>query len=481
MTDPKIHAAPTGPPADILVIFGITGDLARKMTFNALYKLVEVGTLDVPIVGVAIDEMDDEGLRERARESITSCLAEEGEDFDEKVFRKLADGLTYVQGDYKDPKTYEAVKKAMGEAKTPVYYLEIPPSLFGLVAKSLAEAKMTDGGRVVIEKPFGHDLDSARALNAELSEVLSENQIFRIDHFLGKEPVMDLLYLRFANTIFEPIWNRRYIDSVRITMAEDFGVEDRGHFYDAVGALRDVVQNHLLQILALIAMEPPTGGSDPDPIRDKKMDLFKAIHPSDPSRYVRGQYDGYLDVDGVAAGSTTETYVALRLEVENWRWGGVPFYLRAGKAMPAKTTEVRVIFNNPPRIGIAGGAVPKADEIIFRIDPNPGACILLEAKEPGQEELRPVHLDLLFDEQFGGEPGPYERLLGDALRGDPEHFAREDMVEASWAIVQPLINDPPDPEVYEQGTWGPESAANLPAGHGGWRKPWGSEPSPSRV
>jgi glucose-6-phosphate 1-dehydrogenase len=467
-----VHAAPAGPPGDILVIFGITGDLAKKKTFYALYKLTQTGTLDVPIVGVAIDDMDDEGLRKHARESLEDCMAQEDEELDEATFKKLADSITYVQGDYKDPKTYEGVKQAMGDAKVPVYYLEIPPSLFALVVTSLAQAGMTESGRVVIEKPFGHDLQSARDLNAELAKVLEERQIFRIDHFLGKEPVMDLLYLRFANTVFEPIWNRRYVDSVRITMAEDFGVEDRGSFYDPVGTLRDVVQNHLLQILALIAMEPPAGGADLDPIRDKKMDLFKAIHPADPSRYVRGQYEGYLDVDGVAPDSTTETYAAMRLEVENWRWGGVPFYIRAGKAMPAKTTEVRVVFNSPPRIGMAGGALPKADEIIFRIDPKPGACFLLEAKRPGADELRQIHLDLLFEEQFGGEPGPYERLLGDALRGDPEHFAREDMVEETWRIVQPLLDEPPPVEPYEQGTWGPESANNLLTGHGGWRKPW---------
>jgi glucose-6-phosphate 1-dehydrogenase len=467
-----VHAALCGPPADILVIFGITGDLARKKTFDALYKLTQTGTLDVPVVGVAIDDMDDEGLRNRARESLEDCLGKEGETLDEDVFKKLADRLTYVQGDYKDPATYERVKKAMGGAEVPVFYLEIPPSLFSLVATSLAEAGMTESGRVVIEKPFGHDLESARDLNAELSKVLDERQIFRIDHFLGKEPVMDLLYLRFANTVFEPIWNRRYVDSIRITMAEDFGVDDRGSFYDPVGALRDVVQNHLLQVLALVAMEPPAGGADDDPIRDKKMDLFKSIHSADPSRFVRGQYEGYREVEGVAPDSDTETFVALRLEVENWRWGGVPFFLRAGKAMPAKVTEVRVIFNSPPKIGIAGGAVPKADEIIFRIDPNPGSCFLIEAKLPGVDELRQVHLDLLFEEQFGGEPGPYERLLGDALRGDPEHFAREDMVEETWRIVQPLLDDPPPVQSYEQGTWGPEHANNLTTGHGGWRKPW---------
>jgi glucose-6-phosphate 1-dehydrogenase len=465
-----------GPEADALVIFGITGDLAGKMTYDALYELEMHGTLQVPVIGVAIDELTVDDLLKRMRESIEAAE----KPFDEKIFKRLADRVSYIQGDYKDPKTFEAVAQKLKGHEHPLFYLEIPPSLFAMVVEGLAKADLTEGARVVIEKPFGHDLESAKALNEELSVHLDEPQIFRIDHFLGKEPVMDILYLRFANTVFEPIWNRRYVNSIQITMGEPFGVEDRGSFYDPVGAMRDVVQNHLLQLVALIAMEPPTGGSDPDPVRDKKMDLFRAIPEADPQRCVRGQYEGYLDVEGVAPDSQTETFIALRLFVESWRWAGVPIFIRAGKCLEAKVTELRVILNSPPAIGIAGSAVPKADEIVIRIDPEGGACFLLEAKQPGEETLRQIDLELLFQEELGDQPGPYERLLGDALAGDPERFAREDMVEETWRIVQPLIEDPPAPEPYKPGGWGPEGASHLTTGYGGWRHPWLPDHEPDR-
>jgi glucose-6-phosphate 1-dehydrogenase len=456
----------TNSPADVLVIFGITGDLARKMTFRSLYRLERRGLLDCPIVGVARREWSDDELRDHAR----TAIADGGETIDETVFTRFANRLSMVSGNYDDAKTYARLGKAIEGKHTPVFYLEIPPSLFGSVVDQLAGADLTAGARVVIEKPFGHDLASANALNDELRKNLDEWQIFRIDHFLGKEPAMDIMFLRFANTIFEPLWNRDRIASVQITMAENFGVEDRGSFYDEVGALRDVVQNHLLQLVGLIASEPPST-ADADGLRDKRVEVFKAIPSVRPAHYVRGQYDGYQSIQGVEPNSQTETFAALRLEIDNWRWAGVPFFIRAGKALPVRATEIRVIFKHPPRLPISTHA-PDADELVLRIDPKPGTDLVIQAKTPGANRTRAVDLSLIFADELGQAPEPYERLLSDAMNGDSSQFTRQDTVAETWRIVEQLLEDPPPVESYQPGSWGPPGSAKLLAGHPGWREPW---------
>ena len=442
--------------ADILLLYGATGDLARKKLFPALYHLTREGRLDIPVVGVSRTDWDDHQLRQRATESIREQV---GETADASTIEKLCGNLRYVAGDYTDRDTFSRLSTMVGNCRCPVSFLAIPPSMFDDVVEGMAETNMTHRGRVVVEKPFGRDLQSARELNEVLHRHLHESQILRIDHFLGKEPVQNLMVFRFANSMLEPVWNRHHISRVSITMAEAFGVDGRGRFYDQVGAIRDVVQNHLLQMVALLAMEPPSS-NDPQAMRDEKVKVFKAIKPLVPDEVIRGQVEGYREEPGVAEKSDVETYAALKFEIDSWRWAGVPFYVRAGKSLKKTLTEAVIEFNQPPRMLFAeDGQCPKPNRLVFRMKPDESITLHLQAKAAGMKMVsRDVELSVDSEAALGDGPDAYQRLIADALSGDERLFARQDGVEEAWRIIEPVLHPTRYVVPYASGTWGPDEA-----------------------
>ncbi|MGB6598802.1 MAG: glucose-6-phosphate dehydrogenase [Candidatus Acidiferrum sp.] len=453
--------------SDALVLFGVTGDLAHKMTFPALYALVKQGDLKVPVIGVAFPKWSLERLRER----ITDSIKRSGGIDDKRAFHQLLSLFSYVSGDYENPATFTALKKALGNARRPAYYLAIPPSLFETVIKSLGAANLAKHARVIVEKPFGRDLASARELNRAARAVFPEDSIFRIDHFLGKEAIMNILYFRFANSFLEPIWNRNYVSSVQITMSEDFGVKGRGAFYETAGCLRDVIENHLFQIVALLGMEPPSGRNF-GAAQDEKAKVFQAMRPLKSDDLVRGQYAGYRKEPHVAKNSDVATFCALRLFIDSWRWEGVPWYIRSGKYLPETATEVVVELKAPPQ-KLFADSTPKpglANYLRFRLSPSSAVALAARVKLPGKEFVGDQR-ELYLSEEQAGDETPYQRLLGDAMAGDGTLFTREDAVEAAWAVVDPVLKNHHRVRPYKRKSWGPKQADALIASDGGWHNP----------